>query len=211
MHRFLQFELNTYLLGRSTESKREQPLVREDGDAYVHYNKGSLAIYALQDAIGEDAVDQALAAFDRKWAFQGPPYPTSRDLLTEFRKVAPPDKQYLITDLFETITLFDNRATEASYRAVDDGKYEVKLKVKAKKLRADGLGAETEVPINDWIDIGVLDGQGNPIYLQKQQIQSGDSTIKIVVDKVPAKAGIDPLNKLIDLTAKDNVVDVVKK
>ena len=211
MHRFLQFELNTYLLGRSTESKREQPLVREDGDAYVHYNKGSLAIYALQDAIGEDAVDQALAAFDRKWAFQGPPYPTSRDLLAEFRKMTPPDKQYLITDLFETITLFDNRATEASYRAVDDGKYEVELKVKAKKLRADGLGAETEVPMNDWIDIGVLDAQGNPIYLQKQQIQSGDSTIKIVVDKVPAKAGIDPLNKLIDLTAEDNVVDVVKK
>jgi ABC-2 type transport system permease protein len=57
----------------------------------------------------------------------------------------------------------------------------------------------------------VLDAQGNPIYLQKQQIQSGDSTIKIVVDKVPAKAGIDPLNKLIDLTAEDNVVDVVKK
>ena len=81
----------------------------------------------------------------------------------------------------------------------------------AKKLRADGLGAETEVPMNDWIHVGVLDAQGNPIYLQKQRIQSGDFTIKIVVDKVPAKAGIDPLNKLIDLTAEDNVVDVVKK
>jgi ABC-2 type transport system permease protein len=168
-------------------------------------------LYALQDAIGEEAVDQALAAFDRKWAFQGPPYATSRDLLAEFRKVTPPDKQYLITDLFETITLFDNRATEASYHAVSDGKYEVELKVTAKKLRADGLGAETEVPLNDWIDIGVFDQDGNVLYLQKQQIQSGDSTIKVVVDKVPAKAGIDPLNKLIDLTAEDNVVEVAKK
>jgi ABC-2 type transport system permease protein len=211
MFRFLQYELNKYLLGRSTENKKEQPLMREDGDAYVHYNKGSLAMYALQDTIGEEAVDQALAAFDRKWAFQGPPYATSRDLLAEFRKVTPPDKQYLITDLFETITLFDNRATAASYHAVSDGKYEVELKVTAKKLRADGLGAETEVPLNDWIDIGVFDQDGNVLYLQKQQIQSGDSTIKVVVDKVPAKAGIDPLNKLIDLTAEDNVVEVAKK
>lgn len=211
MLRFLQYELNKYLLGRSTENKKEQPLMREDGDAYVHYNKGSLAIYALQDVIGEEAVDQALAAFDRKWAFQGPPYATSRDLLAEFRKVTPPDKQYLITDLFETITLFDNRTTEASYHAVGDGKYEVELKVTAKKLRADGLGAETEVPLNDWIDIGVFDQAGNVLYLQKQQIKSGDSTIKVVVDKIPAKAGIDPLNKLIDLTAEDNVAEVAKK
>jgi aminopeptidase N len=211
MLRFLRYELNKYLLGRSTENKREQPLMREDGDAYVHYNKGSLAIYELQDAIGEDAVNQALAAFDRKWAFQGPPYATSRDLLAEFRKVTPADKQYLITDLFETITLFDNRATEASYHAIGDGKYDVELKVKAKKLRADGLGAETEIPLNDWIDIGVFDQDGNVLYLQKQQIQSGDSTIKVIVDKVPAKAGIDPLNKLIDLTAEDNVVEVAKK
>jgi ABC-2 type transport system permease protein len=211
MLRFLRYELNKYLLGRSTENKREQPLMREEGDAYVHYSKGSLAIYELQDAIGEDAVNQALAAFDRKWAFQGPPYATSRDLLAEFRKVTPADKQYLITDLFETITLFDNRATEASYHAIGDGKYDVELKVKAKKLRADGLGAETEIPLNDWIDIGVFDQDGNVLYLQKQQIQSGDSTIKVTVDKVPAKAGIDPLNKLIDLTAEDNVVEVAKK
>jgi hypothetical protein len=35
--------------------------------------------------------------------------------------------------------------------------------------------------------------------------------LKFCLRGLPAKAGIDPLNKLIDLTAEDNVVDVVRK
>jgi ABC-2 type transport system permease protein len=35
--------------------------------------------------------------------------------------------------------------------------------------------------------------------------------LTLVVDKLPAKAGIDPLNKLIDRNPDDNVVKVEKK
>jgi hypothetical protein len=55
MRRFLKYELDRYLLGRGTETKQEQPLVRADGASYVHYQKGALTLYALQDAIGEPA------------------------------------------------------------------------------------------------------------------------------------------------------------
>ena len=40
--------------------------------------------------------------------------PTSRDLLAELRAVTPDSLQYLLTDLFETITLWDVR-TKRSY------------------------------------------------------------------------------------------------
>ena len=57
MRRFLKYELDRYLLGRGTEQKKELPLSRVENQPYIHYRKGSLAMYALQDYIGEDAVE----------------------------------------------------------------------------------------------------------------------------------------------------------
>ncbi|MFH0902816.1 MAG: ABC transporter permease [Pseudomonadota bacterium] len=54
MRRFLRYELNRYLMGRSVEKKRELPLGRVEAQPYVHYAKGSLVFYALQDYLGED-------------------------------------------------------------------------------------------------------------------------------------------------------------
>jgi ABC-type transport system involved in multi-copper enzyme maturation permease subunit len=208
MRRFLRYELDRYLFGRSTESKKEQPLFRADGPGYLHYQKGSLALYAMQDAIGEDPLNRALSQFVSDWRFRGPPYPTSRDLLAKIRSVTPPDRQHLIEDLFETITLFDNRATGASYRALGNGKFEVLLTVDAKKSRADGLGAEQEVPLDEDIDIGVFNAADTPLLLQKMRIKSGVSQLKLLVSGQPTKAGIDPLNKLIDKTPEDNTIGV---
>ena len=70
-------------------------------------------MYALQDYIGEERVSQALAAFVKDYAFKGPPYPTSVDLVNYLRKVTPPEFQYLYEDSFENITIFDNRAVSA--------------------------------------------------------------------------------------------------
>ncbi|HUI99230.1 MAG TPA: M1 family aminopeptidase [Usitatibacter sp.] len=208
MKRFLKYELDSYLVGRATERKEEEPLYRNENQPYIHYNKGSLVMYALQDYIGEDAVNRALASFVRKWAFRGPPYPTSRDLLAEFRAVTPPQYQYLIADLFETITLYENRAVSATWRRLPDGRYQVRLTVEAKKLRADPDGTQREVPMDDWIDIGVLGKDDAPLYLQKQRIRSGRTTLTLEVDAKPLRAGIDPIVKLVDRRPDDNTVAV---
>ena len=44
MERFLQYELDRYLLGRSTEQKKELPLSRVENQPYIHYRKGSLVM-----------------------------------------------------------------------------------------------------------------------------------------------------------------------
>ncbi|HEY3785447.1 MAG TPA: M1 family aminopeptidase [Steroidobacteraceae bacterium] len=211
MRRFLRYELDRYLLGRSTEGKKEQPLYRADGPTYLHYQKGSLALYAMQDAIGEATLNQALAAFVADWRMKGPPYPTSRELLAKIRAVTPPQQQYLITDLFESIVLFDNRTTAATWRALAAGQFEVDLTVSAKKSRADGLGNETEVPMDEDIDVGVFDSSDKPLLLRKMRIHSGIQNLRLVVDAEPAKAGIDPLNKLIDRSPEDNTRPVSRQ
>jgi hypothetical protein len=212
MKKFLRYQLDGYLRGRAQERDEEKPLLRvEPLQGYIHYNKGGQVMYALADYIGEDRVSQALATLVKEWAFKGPPYPTALDLENELKKVTPPEFQYLYEDWFETITLFDNRAVSASYSQLPDGKYQVRISVEAKKYRADGKGQEHLIPLHDQIDIGVLDADGKFLYLEKHKIEQEHQEFTVTVDKAPAKAGIDPLIKLIDRNPDDNVIDVKKQ
>lgn len=207
MRKFLKYELHGYLMGRAFERKREVPLSRVEGQPYIRYNKGGVVMYALADLIGEDQVNAALRAFLERNKLKGPPYPNSTELLVDLRKVTPPDLQYVIDDWFERITLYENRAIKASYRKREDGKFEVTLKVVAKKVQADELGAEKEQPLRDVIEIGALDDQDQPIALERRRFdRSGESELQLVVDRAPARAGIDPMNKLVDRNVDDNTV-----
>jgi ABC-2 type transport system permease protein len=208
MKRFLKYELDAYLLGRGIERKKEQPLFRNENQPYIHYRKGSVAMYAFQDAIGEDNVNRALAAYLGKVAYQEPPYTTSRELVAEFRAVTPPEFQYFVGDLFETITLWENRAVSATYREKGGGRYDVTLKVAAKKLRAESDGKQAEVPMDDLVDIGVLGEDDAPLYLKKHRVHSGETTFNLEVQGKPVKAGIDPVVKLIDRRPDDNTIAV---
>jgi aminopeptidase N len=132
MRRFLKYELDRYLLGRGTEQKQEQPLVRADGAVYVAYPKGSLVLYALQDLIGEAAMNDALSSFLRRWHFKGPPYARSVDLLAELTRVTPPEHRAVIHDLFEVITLYDLRTLDAKAKPGRDGMTDVTIHVSAR-------------------------------------------------------------------------------
>jgi ABC-2 type transport system permease protein len=210
MKKFLHYELANYLLQRALERNEEKPLERvEAAQGYIHYQKGGLVMYALQDYIGEDKVDQALSDLVKTYAFKAAPYPTSLDLVERLRKVTPPEYQSLIDDLFEHITLYESRAQSATYSKQPDGKFRVHLVTAFKKYRADSRGEQREVPANDWIDIGVLDSNGQYLYLQKHKIDHSTMDIDLTVDKIPAQAGIDPLNKLIDRRPDDNLTKIV--
>ncbi len=231
MQRFLRYDLDRYLRGRSTEKKKEQPLMFAENQGYIHYNKGSLIMYALKDYIGEDSVNAALARYIKKTAYQEPPYTTAREFVAEIRSVVPDSLQYLVTDMFEKITLYENRVEESSVKKLDNGKYQVKLTLQAKKVHADSLGNESAQTLREWIDVGVFAKKdettengtskqgsgssvgstfalGKPLYFKKHHITQGKTTLEITVDEEPFKAGIDPYNKLIDRTPKDNVRDL---
>src|SRR5262245_64707841 len=116
-------------------------------------------IYALKDYIGKERLNAALRKYLEKVKFQEAPYTTSIEFVDAMREATPDELKHIITDLFETITLFDNRAVEATWRQTPDKKYVVKIKVSAKKLRADGLGAEKEIQIDDIVEFGVFIGE----------------------------------------------------
>ena len=216
IRRFLKYELDRYLTARGSDVLPEQPLEKVENQAYIHYRKGSLVMYRLQDEIGEDKVNAALRTLLAKYAFKGPPYPTSLDLVAAFRAVAPPDKQALITDLFEKITLYDLKAVKAVSRKRTDGRFDVDLTVKADKLYADGKGKQTSSPMNETLDIGLFTTDptkpgfkpADVVQMSRMQIASGTRTLHFISARPVKFAGIDPYNKLIDRNADDNVVAV---
>jgi ABC-2 type transport system permease protein len=212
MQRFLRYELDRYLRDRGGEIIAEMPLVLVENQGYIHYRKGSLVMYALRDYIGEERVNRALRKFIRDYAYSGPPYPTATELVKYFRAEAPPEYQAVITDLFERITLYDLQTKEASVTGTD-GRYVVRFTVAATKLRSDARGEEKPVAIGDWIDIGVFaegmkDQLGKPLFVEKRRITRPLETFEITVKEKPARAGIDPFNKLIDRNPKDNTKKV---
>jgi aminopeptidase N len=211
LRRFLAWELDRYLYGRSQETGREHPLVTVENQPYVQYNKGSLALHALREAIGADAMDGALRRFVAERGNRGPPFPTSRDLLGYLAAATPDSLRGLLTDLFETVTLWDLRTASAVATRQADGRYAVRIEVAARKARLDSLGTERDVPMDDVVDIGVFTGTpealGKPLLRRRMRLR-GDTAFTVVVDAPPGAAGIDPDLVLIDRQRGDNVVAV---
>ncbi len=220
VQQLLEIERNRYLEGRGVGSEQEMPLATEDNQKYVYYGKGTLNLYALQDYISEDSVNLALKRFVKDWnSFDGKlakdRYATTIDLLAYFEAVTPDSLQYLISDLFEKVILFENSTTAATYKKISTNQYQVDLVVSTKKYTIDSLGLKSEIPINDWIDVGVYgeneDGAESLIYLAKHQFANTETTITITVNQKPSKVGIDPFYKLIDIKKEDNLKILIRE
>ncbi len=212
MRKFLEYEMDNYLKNRGRETLKERPLLTVEADqGYVHYRKGSVVMYYLKERIGEEAVNRALRKIIAKFAYQQPPYPTSHDLVDAFNEETPEQYRYLIKDLFDDITLFSNRTLSAKSEKLPDGKFRVTIEVESKKFKADDQGNETEVPVNDWIEIGALakaeknHHYGNVLYRQVVKITGGKQTFQFELGEKPYEAGIDPMQMLIDRVPSDNL------
>jgi len=216
--RFLQFQLDRYLSGRRTQVLAEEPLVSvELSQLHIAYGKGALALYLLQERMGEEAVNRALRRYVDRYRFTVAPYPRSLDLIAFLREEAKtPEDQELITDLFERITLYDLKVQQPTAVKRADGKWDVTVPVEAKKFYASGTGEEKEAPLSDFIDIGLFTadpGGGafdkkDVIRLEREKVRSGKQIFRFVTDKKPTHAGIDPYNFYIDRSSGDNVEPV---
>ncbi|WP_298778580.1 M1 family aminopeptidase [uncultured Polaribacter sp.] len=232
MRTFLKKALDDYLLQRTLERKRENALMYNDGQGYIRYQKGSLVFYALSDYIGEANLNGALKKYVEKVKFQEPPYTTSIEMVNYIREVTPDSLQYVIKDMFETITLYRNRVLDAKTTQLENGKYQVDIEFEVSKYRNDEKGKRyygekvgdtlsyktdkmkkpiLSVPLADYIDVGIfteeeIDGKMKEVelYFKKHKITAINNKITIIVDKKPTEVGIDPYNKLIDTVSEDN-------
>ena len=215
LRKFLKYELDQYLDGRAFDAK-EPPIISTEGDEqYIVYNKAGLALFTLSDLIGENKFNSALGKFIEKFRYNYDPYPNIGQFISHIRAETPKDLQYLVTDTFEKITLYENKVKKAKGEKNTDGTYHLILEVEFKKVYSDSLGVQTKGKLNDWLEIGVLaeetikgKKQLVPIYIEKIFVTDSISTFDITLDQEPFKAGVDPLNKFFDRDSKDNLMSV---
>ncbi len=173
--------------------------------------RGSLIFYALKDYLGEEVMNAAMREALNTYGNRRAPYMTSIDFLKILKSRSSSSQLTLIEDMLEKIVLFENRLLRAEAELIAPGKYDVTLQVSSMKVYSDKDGKEFASDFKQEIDIGVLGQDQEYIYLEKHLVSAGESTIRISVEKEPAKAGIDPLNILIDRIATDNIVPVFLK
>jgi hypothetical protein len=192
----------------------EVPLLRAT-DSFLAYRKGPFAMYALREYAGAEQVNTALRRLLERHGSGTPPLATTLDLYRELQAVIPKPLHYLLDDLFESNTFWELATQRVTAKQTETGAWQVTLDVKTRKVVVDTAGVETEVPMDDLIEVGVFPaanraGPGEPLFLQMHRMRSGDQRITVMVPSKPARAGIDPRNLLIDVEGDDNLKEIAR-
>jgi ABC-2 type transport system permease protein len=180
-------------------------------EPFLYYRKGGLALYALGKYLGKEKVNGALRQLLRKPSSGAVPLPTTLTLYGELRQITPDSLNYLLHDLFEENTYWRLKTEQLAAEQTQGGTWQVTLKVQAHKVVVDSTGQEKEVPMNDWLEVGLFEedkGQNKPLYLRMHRIRSGEQTIRVTVPRKPASGGIDPNHLMIDLRYDDNMEEL---
>ncbi|MES2703106.1 MAG: M1 family aminopeptidase [Bacteroidota bacterium] len=206
LRKFLKIELDKYMTSRSNESEKEKPLAYADaGQSYILYQKGGIFMHALSKYLGEDSLNHAIRRFVEQYKFQGPPYPTALDFVASIRKSTPDSLQYFITDGFERMVIYDNKATAATTTKTATG-YNVNVTLESKKYYADSAGKETLSKSANYIEVGIYKNKNTPMVISRYKLASGITKLTIPVTEKPYKVVIDPRLLLIDRKTDDNEV-----
>ncbi len=196
-----------------TVSSRASPPLLRMSDWWVACRHGMFAIYAVRESVGEDRVTGAVQRLYAQHNSAAAPLPTTRDLYRELKATTPHSLQPLLADLYERNTYWNLEAKRATAEPAGQGQWRVTLDVVARKVTVDFRGTETEVPMNDLVEVGVYgDGgsatRGVQLYRSMHRIKHGAQQITVLVNAKPARAGIDPRNLLIETEPGDNMTAV---
>ncbi|WP_133405963.1 ABC transporter permease/M1 family aminopeptidase [Parashewanella tropica] len=214
LRKFMKYELDRYLRGRSNERIKEMPLLRSENQGYIHYQKGSVIMMALKDAIGEERLNANLKAFLQRYKYRNDPYPTTLDLVSYLKMGLDSEQARLVDNSFNQISIYDLRVKEAEITKLENGNYKVDMTVFASRKSASGKGEETEQQLDNLIDIGIfsqdpekLTDDAQVLMLEKHRITSGDNKLSFEIKSKsePKFLGVDPFVRLVDRDSKDNI------
>jgi len=205
------------------------PLLRAR-DFIGMYRRGPFAMYALREYVGEAPVDRALRTLIDRHGGGEPPLPTSLDLYAELRSVAPDSLHGMLADLFERNTYWSLSVDSVRTDSLPGGAWRVELDVTARKFAVDTAAVETDLEMNDPIEIGIYEGElrranvevepgraptgtlgvttGAPLYRGFHRLRTGTQTLTVTVPERPGSVGVDPRRLLMEIEAADNYREI---
>ena len=217
MRRFLKYELDNYL--RSAADRGGRGSCRSSASRTSTTSTTARARWSCTCCRSGSARTRSTARSARflaNYAFKGAPYPRSLDLIDEFRKEAKtPEQQQLITDLFERITLYDLKVTDAptkqATRRLDDDAdgrgRQILCRRQGRGDEGDARRADRDRPVHREARPRRFSSK-DVIVMEREPIHSGTQSFVVHSKAKPTFAGIDPYNFYIDRNSDDNVKDV---
>jgi ABC-2 type transport system permease protein len=202
VRQFLEMESYNYLSGRGSESKEERPLANVLMEQqYIFYNKGACAMYALQHYLGEDRMNQVIKEYIRDNAFRERPYVTANDFISRIKNAAPDSLKYLVSDCLEKIVLYENEIKSAvTLPGYTAGEHTLEATINGRKLLYTRKGQENEVPMDDWITVGLYNKKDSLLATRILKLHSG---INKVIVRAPYPVARLMLNPDFDLQEKN--------
>jgi len=120
-------EQDTYFELRAKDANEVPLKIAGFEQQYLNYVKGGLALTTLSEYVGQDTFNKALASFEKAYRYKEPPFPTSLNLIDTLRNATPDSLQYLIEDLFETITIYNNKIDKV---AIDENTVSINFTIR---------------------------------------------------------------------------------
>jgi hypothetical protein len=206
VEKYLRHQGKGYLRSRSSEAKREWPLALNENQGYLHYNKGAVVMYALKDTVGEDSLNAAIRRFTDSVRYQEPPFTTSLAFVESLNSDLGPQHAALIDELFQQVTLYDNRIQSHQLTENPDGSVTVDLEILGRKIDVDEKGAQKDVDFALNIEIGGHDPADKLLPGSRHLIKTGVNKVQLKFAQKPKSIWLDPMHTWIDLNHEDNRV-----
>lgn len=159
------------------------------------YREAPLTLYTIGEYLGHQTLDLALQRFLAAHSADTARPATALDFYRVLREAAPPSMHTLLADLLERQTRWQLNVHAASAVA-DGGRWRVILDVEASKHVVESDGQMREVPMDDFVEIGVLPDGASPAAaswsLTRVRMSSGRREITLNVDAPPGHVQVDP-------------------
>jgi hypothetical protein len=204
----LAFDEDRYLAGRAGDAEPEPTLLESAGQAYIYYGKGAIAMHALRDALGDSALDGALA---RLVATYGGPRGAAttldlRDLLRE--RATTPAARAAIDEWLGDRVLWDAGVdSTTTVTPMGGGRFRLATRVHVAKTARRG-DTDVALPVDgDSVDVAVYDAHpsaGRVLYEGRHRVTGGAASITVDLPAEPAWVVADPRLLRIDRDRSNN-------
>lgn len=206
------------------DREKEVPLAVAGEQRYLFYAKADWVMWGLKHYIGREKMYDVMKSFIAEFGSNGPPYPTTLDIVSALKEVAGSEYHQLIDDYWERMTWWELSYGEGDAKVSlnADGTYTVSLPFKLdKKISTEAEPEQISVTeidgeeLNEWIEIGFYKNQPKDKWsdwsaLERVRVNQSESTLSFVVKERPSYVALDPRRLLQERNATDNVKELDK-
>ncbi len=196
---FLAHQRRRYLEGRTREAGVEPPLTQAAfAQSYISYGKGTLAFNTLKHYWGEAELNAVLKKFLEDHQHGGAPYPSSMHLIKRLKTAVPDSLQYLIRDMFESVTFYENEISQVRGTKKSEQEFELTVDFSMRKYAVGSEEKAIDLPLADFVELGIYDAQDHLLMVKKVKLTTAHTSVKILLDQAPARVELDPNFLMID-------------